>query len=238
MKKLLNIFFLLIIQLSAGAQVYSARIVYERKTNLYKLMKEDWVKEYVKDRDRIKIESFELMFNDSLSLYRPVATEEESNFDWATSKNEIYQNLMSNSVMKVKKLWGEKVFIADTVYNRQWKITDSKRTICGYTCRKAVWQPNDSTRIYAWYCDELATPAGPEGFTSLPGTILGLASEDGGIIYFAKTIEVKPQEASTLLMAKTKEKIYSPTELKSKLERDYGKYPWGKELIKSAMGYW
>jgi GLPGLI family protein len=54
-----------------------------------------------------------------------------------------------------------------------------------YECIKAIWQKNDSTRIYAWFSPMISASIGPEGISGLPGAILGLAREDGSVVYFA-----------------------------------------------------
>ncbi len=138
----------------------------------------------------------------------------------------------------MKTIWGEALWVQDSLYKRTWKITDSKRNICGYSCRKALWQANDSTRIYAWYCDEITVSTGPESFMGLPGAILGLATEDGGVIYFAKTIQLQTPVSETLLPKKIKGKVYSANELKTKLESDFGKQKWGKAMIREHFGVW
>ena len=56
-------------------QLTQGKIVYERKTNLYKKFKDDNVTDWIKERDKIKIDYFELLFNDSLSLFRPQESE-------------------------------------------------------------------------------------------------------------------------------------------------------------------
>ena len=117
-------------------------------------------------------------------------------------------------------------------------MTDSKRSICGYQCRKAIWQANDSTRIYAWFCSEIIPSIGPESFLGLPGAILGLATEDGGVIYFAKSIEVVKPETVTLVPKKSKQKIYKTSELKAQLEKDFGKEKWGKAMIYNQFAIW
>ena len=37
---------------------------------------------------------------------------------------------------------------------------------------------------------------------------------------------------------KGKNKIFSSKELKAKLEKDFGKRPWGKAMIKDNFGVW
>ena len=174
------------------AQIKEGKIVFERKTNLYKKFKEDRdISNWIKPEDKNKIDVFELYFNDSLAVFKPQESELKEQLSWATSKNTSYQNLKNRELFTIKSVWGEKLYVKDTLRKREWKITESKRNIGGYSCRKAIWQADDSTKIYAWYAEEINVSSGPESYCDLPGMILGLASEDGGIIYFAKSVEQK-----------------------------------------------
>jgi len=234
----INFLLLFFIVSDSNAQIISGKIVYERKTNLYKKYKDDDVKDWLKEEDKNKTDYFELYFTDSASVFMPQESELKEKMSWATSKNVVYQKYKENSRLTLKSLWGEKIFVEDTLYKREWKMTDNKRVISGYSCRKAIWEANDSTRIYAWYCDEIVSSVGPESFYGLPGAILGLATEDGGVIYFAKSIELMKPNMVELVPKKGKNKIYKSAELKVKLEKDFGKYPWGKIMIKDNFGVW
>jgi GLPGLI family protein len=240
MKKIVVILLLIIGAQKLCAQITAGKIVYERKTNLYKQYKDENenVTDWIKEIDKIKTDAFELYFNDSLSAFKPQESDLKENFWWATNKNSTYQNFKTGSRFSIKVIWGESLNVTDTLYNRTWKITESKRNICGYNCRKAIWVFNDSTKIYAWYCDEIVAAVGPETFFGLPGAILGLASEDGGVIYFAKSVEAVKPDVTALLPPKSKEKNFTSAELKAKLEKDYGKEKWGKRMIKNVFGYW
>ena len=219
------------------AQITAGKITYERKTNLYKKFTGD-SKDWIKEKDKTKIDTFELYFNDTLSVFKPQESELVEKFSWTTRKNTVYQNFKTNKCLSIKDIWGEKLYVSDTLRKRTWKITDSHRSIGGFNCRKAIWQVNDTSRIYAWYADGIMVNTGPESFNGLPGMILGLATEDGGIIYFAKTVELSKPEATQLTVPKTKEKIYTTTELRKKLEENYGKEKWGKEMIKETFDVW
>jgi GLPGLI family protein len=72
---------------------------------------------------------------------------------------------------------------------------------------------------------------GPEGFSGLPGTILGVATEDGGIIYFAKKIEAIAPTNDELKLEVGKNKTFTLKELKLKIEKEYGNTPWGKRMF-------
>lgn len=219
----------------AAAQITSGKIVFERKTNLYKKFKDDNVKEWIKEIDKSKVDYFELYFNDSMSMFMPQESDLKERMSWATSKNTTYQNFNLKSTLSIKSVWGEQLYVQDSLKKREWKITESKRVISGYTCRKAIWEMNDTTRIYVWYTDDIVPSVGPESFCGLPGAILGLATEDGGVIYFAKSVEGMKPTIEQLSPKTGKNKVYATAELKTKLEKDFGKNPWGKAMIRELF---
>lgn len=242
MNRPLKYFFILVFLCgTAGpvcAQIYSGKITYERRTNLQKKFKDDDWADWIPKNEKHKVDVFELYFNDSLTFFKEKETDVREYYSWFTEKNTVYQDLRRGQRLTLKTIWSEIVPVSDSLFIRKWKITDSKRTICGYSCRKAVWTAPDSTRIYAWYCDEIAISTGPESFVGLPGAILGLATEDGGVVYFATRIERTPPDPSQMLPKKSKDKIYTSAELRARLEKEFGKEKWGKAMIRNAFGYW
>jgi len=237
-KKTLALLLFLSSVLSLEAQISSAKITYERKTNLYKRWKKnDYVQRWIKEEDKIKIDYFELFITDSCSLFRPQENELKENYSWTVTKNTVYQFPTKNSCYLIKNMWGEELHLTDTLQKRTWQITQSTRKIAGYVCRKAIWQPDDSTRIYAWFSYDITPSSGPERFSDLPGTILGIATEDGGIVYFAKKIEILKSEASLFIPPK-KKKIYTVTELKAELTKQYSFEKWFKEALEMNFGIW
>lgn len=219
------------------AQITSAKITYERKTNLYKKFKDSQVKEWLQEEDKIKIDYFELFVNDTMSLFRPQESELREVRSWMTSKNTVYQFPKRNFRYTIKDMWGEELHLTDSLYKRQWHVTESTRKIAGYSCRKAVWRANDSTRIYAWFSYDLLPSSGPESFNGLPGTILGLATEDGGVVYFAKKVEILKPEPAILQLPK-KKKIRTTSDVKAQLTKDYGKEKWFKNVLTENFGIW
>ena len=235
-KKLLMAFILTVFFISVSAQFTSAKITFERKTNLYKKLKGN-VENWLKEEDKVKIDYFELFINDTCSLFKPQESDLKENMSWATSKNTVLQNFKLNTRYVIKPMWGEELHLTDSMFKRKWKITESSRKIAGYACRKAVWQANDSTRIYAWFSYDIVPATGPESFNGLPGTILGLATEDGGVVYFAKKVEVLTPTPATFILPK-KKKVYTIPELKAQMEKQYGKEKWFKNMIHEQFGIW
>lgn len=222
---------------AASSQIRSGKITYERKTNLYKLFKGDDVKDWLDEKDKIKIDMFELWFNDTSSVFKPQESDLREHMEWATQKNTVYQYFNKNMKYTIKDFWGEELHIADTLTKRKWQITSSTRKIAGYTCRKAIWHANDSTRIYAWFSYDLVCSTGPESFNGLPGTMLGLATEDGGVIYFAKKVDIIPVPPAALITPK-KKKVYQNKELINELTKRYGKEKWFKAVLQQNFGIW
>lgn len=236
--KLLQLVVLLLCAGIVPAQISSARIVFERKTNLYKKFRNNNdIQRWIKEEDKIKTDLFELYVTDTFSLFKPQDSELRESYSWATSKNTVYQDLEKGTRYLVKPIWGEEMHLTDSLFRRRWRITESTRKIAGYVCRKAVWEANDSTRIYAWFSYEILPSTGPESFNGLPGTILGLATEDGGVVYFAKSVEIiKPQ--APMFITPKKKKVYTIPELKAQLTKQYGKEKWFKNMIYEQFGIW
>jgi hypothetical protein len=67
--------------------------------------------------------------------------------------------------------------------------------------------------------------------------ILGLATEDGGVVYFAKKVEFIQADAATLSPPK-KKKVRTVRELKTEMEKQYGKEKWFKEMWHEQFGIW
>ena len=223
-----------LLSLQAWAQtdyISSGKIIFERRTNLEKRFNDQRMKRFVTEANKIRIESFQLAFNDTSSYFAVVPGNEPEEMAWLTTKNAYYQNLNKSSQLMMLAVFGQNVYVQDSLPQRTWKITDGKRTICGYECRKAIYQKNDSTRLYAWYSPLLTPSVGPEGFCGLPGTILGLATEDGGIVYFAKKIELSEPKKEELVLNPGKNKVFTIAELRQKIDKEYGSTPWGKSLF-------
>lgn len=236
--KWINTFFVFLIGYNLSAQVTNAKIIFERKTNLFKKYKGERTKDWIKEENKIKIDVFELIISDSLSVFKPQESDIREQMDWLTQKNTTYHNLNSKTRFLIKNMWGEELYLKDSIIKRSWKISDGTRKIAGYNCRKAIWQANDSTKIYAWFSFDLTPSVGPESYTGLPGTILGLATEDGGVIYFAKKIELQPLIAASDLQTPKKKKVKTISEVKLDMESRFGKEKWFKPMWDEQFLLW
>jgi GLPGLI family protein len=236
MKWLFYFFCSLFLTCQLQAQYTYGKIAFERKTNLLKKFKGwgDWIQKDEKD----KIDQFEFIFNDSISVFKPVDTDVKERMSWATSKNTVIQNVKSKTRIASKDIWNETVNMKDSITVRKWIITDDFRKIAGFKCRKAFTKVDDTTKIYAWYADEIMVSSGPESYCGLPGMILGLATSDGGVVYFAKKIEFVKPEANYFQTKFINGKIQSKPELKAQLTKQFGDKKWAKNMIKEYFVVW
>ena len=214
-KYLVSFIFLYNIQLTNG-QITHGVILFERKTNLLKKYDSPESQRWLRG-EKVKIDRFNLHFSPEKSIFLPLESAVPSKTDWATSKNTVVQDFEKEERICVYTLFGESKVVKDNIVERNWKITERKRNIAGYSCRRAIWNKNDSTRIYAWYTDQLIPSTGPETFNGLPGTILGLATEDGGVVYFAKLVQEKYQNVDELVSEIKIKNFSAEKELKDEL---------------------
>jgi len=240
-KNLLAVITVTLVSSVSFAQVTSGRIVFERKTNLQKKFAGDErMKRFINKDTKSKVEKFELIFNDTMSAFIPIVSDEEEGGGWMsrylTSQNHVYMDLSKNEKLTILDFGGEDTYIKDAIEKKEWKVTESKRNIGGYDCRKAIWYMNDSTRIYAWFSVDIVPSIGPEGFGGLPGAILGLATEDGGVIYFAKEITLDKPDPTKLVREIGKNDVYTKAELRENLEKNMSQWVKPKDL--DAMFSW
>src|SRR5574343_597124 len=82
----------------AKSKIKVGKIVYERKTNLEKEFKDvvdsDFL-DYIK-KNKIKKDEFELYFNDTVSIFKPVLSDLADEMSWATNTNTTRHSLGSN----------------------------------------------------------------------------------------------------------------------------------------------
>ena len=226
--KWIVLFFMLLMSLSPMAQNYisEGKIIFERRTNLEKRFKGQEQNRWIRNVDlsKPKIDQFELLITDSISVFKPIESDVPDDRSWFTMKNTTVQNFNDSSRLQEFNLMGTAVNLQDVLKNRTWRMTESKREIAGYNCRQALWVANDSVRIYAWYAEELLTSSGPETFNGLPGTILGLAIEDGGVVYFAKEVKKQKVDIKDYIPKVKKKDIYSEIELRNLIESRFSSY--------------
>lgn len=210
-----------------NAQISQGVITYERTINLYKTFNNSNVKEWLKESEKYRKDEFQLHFNDTMSVFF-VSRETEVN-TWTATCNTVTNFFNQNKTNSTIFFSSEEIAVQDSLIQRKWKITNKWRKIADYDCRQAVFQYDDTTRIYAWFTSAVIPSVGPESYCDLPGAILGLATEDGRITYFAKSVVSTPfdfintKQKFQSKKAKTREEYIEKFSKAEKLEKEINK---------------
>ncbi|TDG35930.1 GLPGLI family protein [Pedobacter changchengzhani] len=177
--------------------IKSAKITYEKKVNIKQELAENtWISDDAKDKmGTYRISNWDYYFIDSTSVYKAKPKEVPSGNDFffgsGDNTSEIYTDFKKKSRILRKNINGDDYILKDTIPQLKWKIVNDTRKIIGYECRKATAVIDDTVTVVAFYTDEILVKGGPEGFTGLPGMILGLAIPRFNKTWFATKIEAK-----------------------------------------------
>jgi GLPGLI family protein len=181
------------------AQIKEGTIVYERTINMHRRITDEQMKAMIPE---FRTSKHQLLFSDSTSMYKAVP--EESTPDPFASGNggvfirmgggdnaEQYRNYSQAKAIESRELGAKTYLIEDTIKAQGWKLTEEAATILNYPVKKATRQNERGQTIEAWYTESIPSPAGPEGFASLPGAILKVDINNGETVYKAISITDK-----------------------------------------------
>jgi len=176
--------------------IRSAKITFEKKVNIKEqLANNQWLTDEAREKmGKYRTTNWEYSFNDSTSVYRAKPKEslgDNAFFFSSDNTDELFTDLAKSKRVKKKSIMGDDFILKDTIPGLKWKIMHDLRNIAGYECRKAIAKINDTVTVVAFYTDEILLKGGPEGFTGLPGMILGLAIPRYNTTWFATKIEAK-----------------------------------------------
>jgi GLPGLI family protein len=194
------VFFLsgLLGMLPAAAQTMflpAVKVRFERTFSLANAIREMDPSRYNQYKDYIpaaQITYFQFSGNEQASFYGPQTGGNEVNSNYAEFyiENQIYTDLVTDSITSVRGVFAQKYLLADTVLPIKWKFTEDRRTIAGYNCRKAIGVLHDTIAIFAFYTEKILVKGGPESIHGLPGMILGVGIPKIHTTWFATGVEV------------------------------------------------
>lgn len=188
---------LLLLQGVKAQQLFIAKgkITFEKKINIQRSLADLNIEAVTKDQmKKYSLSTWELSFDQHTSLYKAAKKENMHNgtpfLDFLNPpENELYTDHTRNSRILKKRIMGDDYLLRDTIPKVSWKIMHELRTIAGYECRKAIGRINDTVYVVAFYTDDILFRGGPEGFSGLPGMILGLAIPRYYTTWFAEKVE-------------------------------------------------
>ncbi len=88
-----------------------------------------------------------------------------------------YKKYKDDQLLIQKKIGEEKVLIKDDLHPFQWELTNEKRKIKSFMCKKAISTDSKGNELIAWYTEAIKISNGPAQYGGLPGLIIKLKSK-------------------------------------------------------------
>ncbi len=186
------------LSLSVQAQIQEGAIRYEMRMDLHRNIppeRED-MKRMI---PQYRTEQFELLFNNTGSLYKPLETDDDlvmsrggARMTIRMPRTETYINKENRERAVMMDFMGRTYLITDTLKIDPWKIGNEQMEIAGYMCMMAYYTDTIlNQEITAWFTPHIQPFAGPDRFVTLPGTVLALDINNGERVWVARKIEAR-----------------------------------------------
>ncbi|HLD53775.1 MAG TPA: GLPGLI family protein [Sediminibacterium sp.] len=206
------------IGLSQTAPLFKNGIItFERKVNLF--ANKNLSSEYKIQNNQFRTTYYQLHFTKNITSFIPSINNLQLDRVGIqpAENNRVYMDQKTKSYQSIKKIFDEQYVIEDSLPKISWKITNEKRIIAGFECRRANALIFDSVYIVAFYSDDIPISSGPELFNGLPGMILGLSLPHLHINIFATKVVNQEVNETTLVKIKSPESPISALVLKNRL---------------------
>lgn len=180
----------------------NVKIEYEKKVNTWASLSGTFGEEMKSRIPQYSSSFFSYETDGNKSLYKMVPPEKRNQGGFfgmqQGTDDEIYTNLEKGEQILLKNIFEKSYLVTDSVRHYDWKITNEFREIAGFTCRRATTVIMDSVFVVAFYTDEILANGGPESFTGLPGTILGLVINRLHTTWYATKVSVVDVDPSKI----------------------------------------
>jgi GLPGLI family protein len=228
MKNLLLSTTMLLLLQATQAQLSSGRIIYERKINLHRSITDEQTRATVPE---FNITRYQLLFSDSLSVYKPVPGDARPD-PFANGgpgmiirmgpgdDGILFKNFSAHTMIEQDELEDKKYLVSDSLRQDPWKLGDETKILLNHVCKKATMKNAQDQNLTAWYATDIPTPAGPDHYGSLPGLIMQMDINDSEIVFMAQ--ESTPNPDKREIKAPTDGKQISAADFRKKSEAILG----------------
>ena len=149
MKKIIFGFGLVLVTTSSlFAQMKEGKIVYERKTNMWRMITDPEMRTRIPE---FRTANFELLFNDKASLFRSVPDDEAPDpfannggdrggqrFNFRMPETTTYIDLATQMQYESRPMFEKTFLVVDSLKPLKWKISEETKTIAKHLCTKAT----------------------------------------------------------------------------------------------------
>ena len=117
------------------------------------------------------------------------AEAEDMGYSWRKEAYSIRRDFEKNAISDLMTVLGKTYLVEDTLIPQQWKIHNDLKEVAGHVCMNATWEDTlKKQKIVAWFAQDIPLQAGPERFCGLPGLILEVDVNNGGMTVSADRI--------------------------------------------------
>jgi GLPGLI family protein len=152
----------------------------------------------------------EMFFTPGKTFYRDSeerAEPDDEGYSWRKDEFHIRRDFSNNKILDNIKLLGKLYIIDDTLVPQNWKILNDIKEVGGHICMNASWRDTLKMQcVVAWFAMDIPVSGGPERFCGLPGMILEVDVNDGGMVITADKVEMHPLSTEMDLPKKMKGK--------------------------------
>lgn len=160
--------------------------------------------------------------------------DEDFGYNWRKDPFFTYRNFEEGTFQDLLTVQGKAYLISDSIQVQDWKILNDMKEVAGHVCMNAMMYDSvKMQRIVAWFALDMPFPGGPERFFGLPGLILEVDVNNGGMTVVADRIEQRSLDKELDLPKKIKGKRVSEREYQEALQnymaekRKAEEMPWG-----------
>jgi GLPGLI family protein len=143
----------------------------------------------------------QLYFSETESRYidsEERAEPEDQGYSWRRDKYSIQRDYQRGVIFDVIEMLGKVYVVEDSIHAPDWKVKNDLKEVAGHVCMNATWHDTlKNQTVDVWFALDLPGAFGPERLCGLPGVILEVDVNNGGMIMVADKIETLPR--STLL---------------------------------------
>lgn len=150
------------------------------------------------------------------------AEPDDDGYSWRKDVYLIKHNYATNTMNDVIQMLGKTYIIEDTLHAPDWKILNDLKEVAGHICMKASWEDTvKQQKVIAWFAMDIPNGGGPERFYGLPGLILEVDVNDGGMLISADKIDLKKLNTELDLPKKLKGKKISEADYTALLQKHF-----------------
>jgi GLPGLI family protein len=147
------------------------------------------------------------------------AEPEDEGYSWRKEVYMVNHDLEKNTELDLIEMLGKTYVVEDSLQGPDWKIQNDLKEVAGHVCMNAFWADTlKAQKVKVWFALDMPISAGPERFYGLPGMILEVDVNDGGMLITADKIDLRPVEKELALPKKIKGKKVNEAQYRAVLK--------------------